>query len=128
MDIWLLPTLIILSLVWLYFHRASKLSRSTTKPNQHKPNRATHFHGVTIHVCSKACDKVMPLKNKRFLASEVTQLPVYGCTNEHCTCSYRHHEDRRSGEDRRYPSIVMNSISSTSEHRFRSERRKQSFV
>lgn len=131
MENWIFIFLVILLFcVWLWLHYRSKLDLS------HKQHQSTHpsethvktYHATSIHLCSAPCKCVLPLKGKRFLANEVTALPVQGCTNQKCTCTYVHHEDRRSGDDRRVPSISMANVYSAKEHRMRKERRKQSFA
>jgi len=130
MENWLLfPILLVLSLVWLYFHRALKVVSTENNKSSSQPNPKNNFHAVSIHTCAHPCENVESFKGRRFLAREVTQLPVEGCTHQHCTCGYVHHQDRRSGEDRRYPSIAMQGVFSQKEHRAKkSDRRKHSFA
>jgi hypothetical protein len=123
----------LLGAVWLGLHLQSKLkSKTSIKPNfKDKPTKPkSAFHGITIQPGSRACQNVAALAKKRFLASEVSCLPTHGCTNPECSCHYVHHPDRRSGEDRRYPSISMQHIYSDNEHRTinKQDRRKSHFA
>jgi len=122
--------IIVLCSVWVWLHYRSKPDLSDehkSTPNA-KPHQKT-YHATSIHLCSQPCDGVRPLKNKRFLVNEVAALPVQGCTNPHCTCTYVHHEDRRNGDDRRVPSITMENVFNARDHRIsRTERRKQSLA
>ena len=57
---------------------------------------------MSIVIGNVCCETAAQYRGKRFLASETPTLPLAGCTsNGQCTCSYRKHADRRSGEDRR---------------------------
>jgi hypothetical protein len=62
------------------------------------------FHAVSVRVGRKACMAVKTVEGQRFLAVEAPQLPLAECSNaEDCECRFIHHEDRRSGHDRRSP-------------------------
>jgi len=131
MENWIfIFTIILLLSVWLWLHYRSKSDLS----HQHKSTLSAQphvktYHATSIHPCSKACKRAQALSEKRFLVSEVAALPVPGCTNPACTCTYVHHEDRRGGDDRRVPSITMENVFSASEHRMaKVERRKQSLA
>lgn len=123
-------TLIVLIVLWFWLHHKSTVS--SEKVHQKEEFIKTHpkvYHGISIHQCAKACANVKNLHGKRMLASEAVALPVFGCTVKKCTCSYVHHKDRRSGEDRRYASLVMEGVFSEHEHRTgRKDRRRQSFA
>ncbi|MDH5357757.1 MAG: hypothetical protein OEY48_01600 [Gammaproteobacteria bacterium] len=123
MDMWLYILIIVLALsIWFMLNKHSQ------KPAHHINTREKNFHGVSIHPCSNACEAVSHLERKRFLAREVTVLPVSGCTAKNCTCTYIHYDDRRSEQDRRYPSIEMKNVSTNHNHRTGSERRRHSFA
>jgi len=118
----------ILSVAWLYLHLHTKKSSSQQHKKTSSTDRIKKYQGVTIHPYSKACHSVQSLKNKRFLADNVPSLPVAGCDASQCACTYQHHTDRRSGEDRRYPSLAMQSVLSETEKRSRKDRRQHSFA
>lgn len=132
MENWLfIFILILLCSAWLWLHQNSKaaLSHKYKSVSSTKPHAKT-YHGASIHLCEQACEPVSHLQGKRFLASEVSALPVYGCTNPRCACTYIHLDDRRSGDVRRHghASIKMEGVFSENEHRFtRTDRRKHSF-
>jgi hypothetical protein len=126
----LLIILILLCIVlfWMYRNSNARLVHKKKSPFSTKP-RAKTYHGTSINLCSQACDPVSAFKGKRFLPSEISELPISGCTNPVCTCTYLHHDDRRSKDDRRYPSLVMTGFYNAKEHRSsKSDRRKQSFA
>jgi hypothetical protein len=122
----ILAFIISTSLVFIYFllHHGSK----PTKPNLANHNSTQTFHSVSISTCNKACPNVKKLKGRLFLANEASPLPVAGCTTKQCTCSYGHHDDRRNGDDRRYPINIMSNLYEDEEHRIRhNDRRQDSF-
>ncbi|MBL4763573.1 MAG: hypothetical protein JKY93_12860 [Gammaproteobacteria bacterium] len=128
MDNWLFSSLfIVLCATWLWLHYSgvkSAKQHAVASPIK-KPLKT--YHGITIHLCEHACKDVCHVRSQRYLASEVPALPIYGCTNPECSCTYVHHEDRRSGDDRRYPSLTMEGVFASNEHRHthKPDRRKQ---
>ena len=50
-----------------------------------------------------ACLAAKQMTGRRFLASAAPKLPLPECTVAECHCSFTHHDDRRSGYDRRSP-------------------------
>ncbi len=124
----ILLILLYIVLFWLHRNSNARLIHKQKSPSSTKPREKT-YQGTSIKLCSQACEPVSTLKGKRFLPSEITELPIYGCTNPACACTYLHHDDRRSKNDRRYPSLVMTGFHNAKEHRSsRPDRRKQSFV
>ncbi|KGM07538.1 hypothetical protein LP43_1151 [Methylophaga thiooxydans] len=127
MNDWLYLLLIPLFLLAIWFWPEQK-SRSAMRRSQDAiddetgPNR---YHAVTIQPCSHACDAVIQLGSKRFLANEVTSLPVAGCDASRCQCTYKHYADRRIGEDRRHTRIAQEHIYARHEHRKGEDRRQQ---
>ena len=58
------------------------------------------YHAVSIAYPLQACEQVLQLNNKRYLAKDAPPLPLSGCQARSCQCHYRHYRDRR-GRDRR---------------------------
>jgi hypothetical protein len=131
MDNWLFISLfIVLCATWLWLHYSgvkSKHKQHAAPSPIKKPSKS--YHGVSLHLCDHACECICHVRGQRFLASDVPAIPIYGCTNQQCSCTYLHHEDRRSGEDRRYPSLAMEGGGASNEHRGnqKPDRRKQPF-
>lgn len=90
----LLVSLVLLALI---NKRTPNKSTDTKKPS--KP-----YQGVSIDPFENACFNVLELKNKRFLATQVSTLPVIGCNTVHCKCKYIHHADRR------YPNTIIGNV------------------
>jgi len=61
------------------------------------------FHAVSMRYSMDACDAAKALTGHRFLSSEAPRLPLPECDSSNCRCKYMHHDDRRSGDERRTP-------------------------
>jgi hypothetical protein len=67
------------------------------------PGRSAKFHAVSIKPGTYACRAATEIVGRRFLASEAPSIPLPACDATECDCHFVHHEDRRSGKDRRSP-------------------------
>ena len=95
--------LVILLLVWLFIrHRASSAARKPEPPTTAR-RKNTAYHAVSIHYASNACMAAREMEGRRFLATAAPRLPLPGCNVLECSCRFVHHEDRRTGKDRRSP-------------------------
>jgi hypothetical protein len=85
---------------WWHRTRVQAAVQHSGRPVQ--IHRVTNpFHAVSIlagPACRRTADEYA---GKRFLSREAPQLPLETCDRAKCRCRYAHHEDRRSGEDRR---------------------------
>lgn len=70
-------------------------------PVETKRKPAKRFHGVSLKPCANACQAVQDIVNKRFLSDSAPPLPLAGCDQPQCKCTYEHHADRRNPENRR---------------------------
>ena len=60
------------------------------------------FPGVSVNAAPRACLAAQLIDGARFHPDDAPILPLPGCTEKHCKCTYVHHSDRRSGTlDRR---------------------------
>jgi hypothetical protein len=66
------------------------------------------WHAVSIVRGRASCAAVGQLNGQRWLSTQAPRLPVQGCSKDQCTCSYRHHADRRV-QDRREASVIVSS-------------------
>ena len=64
--------------------------------------RAT-YHAVSIKFDNQACDAARELAGSRFLSVDAPRLPLSKCDAATCNCRFAHHQDRRTGKDRRSP-------------------------
>ncbi len=68
-----------------------KASNSTKAPDR-------RWHAVSVKPGPGACDAAAAGKTSRWLSREAPMLPLPGCTRpDRCSCTYRHHDDRRAG-------------------------------
>lgn len=59
------------------------------------------WHAVTVVLRESSCAAAALCRNTRFLAREAPRLPLPTCPHpEKCPCTFRHHEDRRTGPRR----------------------------
>lgn len=64
--------------------------------------RASPWHAVSIVLCQECCGAARGVGTTRFLSAQAPRLPLADCASpQTCTCSYRHHDDRRAQPRRR---------------------------
>jgi hypothetical protein len=101
----LLVLALLLSIGWLVLrlrrNRMEVLSDRTPAATNVKSTSA--FHAVSLKYSSTACDAAKAMTGRRFLSGAAPVLPLPGCDADACNCGFAHHEDRRSGKDRRNP-------------------------
>lgn len=61
------------------------------------------FHAVSLRFEPNACNAAKAMAGRRFLASAPPKLPLPECDSLKCSCRFAHHDDRRSGQERRSP-------------------------
>ncbi len=112
-----------LLIAW-YFYR-----QGLDKPGERKDRRVSpalrdsaRYHAVSIKPGAYACSAANDIAGQRFLASEAPSLPLPDCDAADCECHFTHHNDRRSGKDRRSPFTSGGIAAATGT--FAGERRK----
>ena len=123
MRIVLLLLVVGLLIAW-YFYR-----QGLDKPEERKDQRISparkdraRFHAVSIKPGAYACSAANNIAGQRFLAAEAPNLPLPGCDAAECECHFTHHNDRRTGKDRRSPFAPGGIATATGT--FAGERRK----
>jgi hypothetical protein len=59
------------------------------------------YHCVTVNSGTHACPAAAALQGVRLLSAEAPRLPLPDCSMpDDCRCTYRHHDDRRTGPRR----------------------------
>lgn len=111
-------------LVAWFFYR-----QGLDKPEERKKRLISHarkdraeFHAVSIKPGPYACSAANEITGQRFLAAEAPNLPLPGCNAAECDCHFTHHDDRRTGKDRRTPFTSGGIAAATGT--FAGERRK----
>jgi len=85
------------------------------------------YHAVSINFKECACEAVKALADKRFLTSAAPSIPLPDCDKTRCQCSYTHHNDQRSEDERRSVHGLQTELypqTTGSERRLRRGRRK----
>ena len=121
MKTWLLLAAIALLVVWLFYRRRGRIEQERPEPVKALGARASKFHAVSIQFDPDACAAAKEMAGRRFLATAAPQLPLPGCTASKCNCRFKHHDDRRSGRDRRNPFAPGGSVIATG--KFHAEKR-----
>jgi hypothetical protein len=85
-----------LSLRTLFHYRANVRREAV------QAHRVTNpYHAVSISAGARACSEALKCADARFLSAHVPPpLPLPDCDSEHCTCRYKHHDDRRAAPRR----------------------------
>jgi len=112
-----------LLIAW-YFYR-----QGLDKPEERKERRispalksSSRFHAVSVKPGAYACSAANNIAGQRFLASKAPSLPLPDCDADACECHFVHHDDRRTGKDRRSPFTSGGIAAATGT--FAGERRK----
>ena len=66
-----------------------------------KHTNANPYRATSLACNAEFCQQTALMEGRRFLLSDVPELPPLQCTEENCACHYVHHEDRRDKKDRR---------------------------
>jgi ABC-type nickel/cobalt efflux system permease component RcnA len=95
--------LVLLTAVWWLVRM--RRNNSSERAVKSSPQAAKHsdYHAVSIRFPANACYAAKALAGQRFLASTAPRLPLADCDASTCSCGFMHHDDRRSGRDRRSP-------------------------
>lgn len=101
----LLVLALLLSVWWLIMRvRRNSLEEQADKITATaKVENTSAFHAVSLKYSSNACDAAKAMTGRRFLSGAAPRLPLPGCDALECRCGFAHHEDRRTGNDRRSP-------------------------
>lgn len=112
-----------LLIAW-YFYR-----QGLDKPEDRKERRvspalrnSSKYHAVSVKPGAYACSAANNIAGQRFLASQAPSLPLPECDASECDCHFVHHNDRRTGKDRRSPFTSGGVAAATGT--FSGERRK----
>jgi len=112
-----------LLIAW-YFYR-----QGLDKPEDRKERRispalrnSSKYHAVSVKPGAYACSAANNIAGQRFLATQAPSLPLPDCDADTCECHFVHHNDRRTGKDRRSPFTSGGIAAATGT--FAGERRK----
>lgn len=94
--------LLLISIWWLLRARRARLNEAAGLALQRRTKK-TAYHAVSIRFQPDACNAAKAMAGRRFLATAPPKLPLPDCDATKCRCRFAHHDDRRSGKDRRSP-------------------------
>lgn len=94
--------MLLAALAWLWRARTSARAEEDAKalPAQRKKSA---YHAVSIRCPKNACNAAKGMYGRRFLATAAPKLPLPACDAAQCNCQFVHHDDRRTGNERRSP-------------------------
>ncbi len=124
----LLGALLILAVAWLVVRIRGGRNTATAGADSANRKKSTTYHAVSIKYSESACDAAKAMTGRRFLATAAPRLPLPECDSLECRCQFAHHDDRRTGKDRRSPFAAAGFGGGTGtfekERREKSDRRK----
>ena len=93
-----------LAIAWIFYRQGlDKPQRRREQRVSPAPKKKSKYHAVSIKPGAYSCSAVNRMAGQRFLASKAPDLPLSDCDADECDCHFVHHDDRRSGKDRRSP-------------------------
>ena len=95
--------IVVVLLVFWFFLRRRNRTAPSQEPERIEASGDTAYHAVSIKFDAHACEAARAMSGRRFLSSAAPRLPLPECNVLDCRCRFAHHEDRRSGKDRRSP-------------------------
>ena len=98
--------LLVLGLLVAWFFYRKGLEQPGERQDRRVSGRSkggTVYHAVSIKPGAYACTQANEMAGERFLATKAPELPLDGCMSSNCECRFVHHDDRRTGKDRRSP-------------------------
>ena len=99
--------LVLLIVAVLVLVRYAMSARRDNDQEELPANREDNaYHAVSIKITGTACRAARDMAGRRFLSSTAPRLPLPKCDSSNCKCRFVHHDDRRSGRDRRSPFSV----------------------
>ncbi len=100
----LLIAVLVLVVAWVFVRQRNKKQETSTGDRRKASSPGdTTYHAVSIKYSEHCCDAAKAMTGRRFLASAAPRLPLQDCDSLDCRCVFSHHDDRRSGQDRRSP-------------------------
>ena len=96
-----IAVLLLIAILVLFRRQSTKQAARPERPRPSASETSSKFHAVSIRYAAGACNAAIAMEGRRFLSSAAPKLPLPECDAAECKCRFRHHDDRRSGKDRR---------------------------
>ena len=104
MDLQYLVVIVVLLIaIWWLIRKRREAQPDNEAPAARQRKKPTAYHAVSIKFSANACNAAKAMAGRRFLASAAPRIPLPDCDALECNCQFVHHDDRRSGKDRRSP-------------------------
>jgi hypothetical protein len=85
-----------------WFHRRQVQTQVQFAGRAVQNHRVTNpYHAVSIKAGPYCQRTAQEYGKRRYLSREAPPLPQPTCDTRNCSCRYLHHDDRRTGQDRR---------------------------
>ncbi len=97
----LIAVTVLLGLLWFVRRHAKPENVRPDERRKVDTGKNTRFHAVSIRFAPDACDAAKAMEGRRFLSSAAPKIPLPECDAAKCKCRFKHHSDRRTGDDRR---------------------------
>ena len=104
---------LLVAVFFLYRMRLRAADQAAEQPARPRRRKNTAWHAVSIRFEENACSAAHAMAGRRFLATAAPRLPLPDCDVLECKCRFIHHDDRRSGKDRRTPFGPAGRLSAT---------------
>ena len=99
----MIVVVVLLVAIWWLMRKRRAAAEEESNPRPRAQKKTTQYHAVSIKFKSNACNAAKAMAGRRFLATAAPKLPLPDCDVLECNCRFAHHDDRRSGKDRRSP-------------------------
>lgn len=108
----------VVAAIWFRFRRQVKTPTSTTaKPAKVQWDPEPSYSAVSIKPGPEACDAARAITEKHFSPQEAPRLPLEGCDQGHCDCTYGRESERREAGRRRADDVLQDIIPPDDERR-----------
>ena len=105
--------LLLLVSIWWLVRKRRQAQQDAQEPVSRSREGSASYHAVSIKFQKDACNAAKAMAGRRFLATAAPNLPLPDCDANTCQCRFAHHDDRRSGKDRRSPFSPASTIAGT---------------
>ena len=93
--------------------------KSANKKSEEPEARCVKYRAVSLRCGEHPCEAARKIEGKRILVSDFPKMPLTLCDAGDCHCTFKHHDDRRSGADRR---DVLRSLANDKDSKYQNFR------
>jgi hypothetical protein len=123
-DITILVVVLLGLCAWVIANKKAEASLKKTLENaKDTALYQSQFKCALFKPCTKSCRKALEYSTKPILMADVPKLPLHGCNEAVCECSFTQLEDRRSGKDRRDNESASKRLANANKRMLKDRRR-----